>query len=140
VPDNFYIILGISKNTDEDMIKSAYRKIINDCHPDKSDSPGDLKRFLAAREAYETLGDDKKRRDYDQSQAVLARKSRRSSAKTRETGGRSRPDKMRGVFSPYQDIIHMLFDGKRTSSDPLPEDYYIELILSSEEARRGGGF
>lgn len=61
---DFYDILGVSKGASEDEIKKAYRKLAHKYHPDKSG--GDEAKFKEASEAYGTLSDKDKRRQYDQ--------------------------------------------------------------------------
>jgi len=65
--EDYYDILGISKNATAAEIKKAYRKKAIQYHPDKN--PGDEKAedmFKKAAEAYEILGDENKRARYDQ--------------------------------------------------------------------------
>jgi molecular chaperone DnaJ len=64
---DFYEILGISKNATPTDIKKAYRKMAIKYHPDKN--PGDKvaeENFKKAAEAYEILSDENKRARYDQ--------------------------------------------------------------------------
>lgn len=64
--EDYYDILGVSKSASASEIKKAYRKKAIAYHPDKN--PGDAeaeKKFKAAAEAYEVLGDDQKRAKYD---------------------------------------------------------------------------
>ncbi len=65
--DDFYDILGISKNASAAEIKKAYRKKAIEFHPDKN--PDDSKaeeKFKKAAEAYEVLSDADKKSNYDQ--------------------------------------------------------------------------
>lgn len=64
---DYYEILGISRNADDNDIKKAYRKLAMQYHPDRN--PGDKQaeeKFKEVSEAYEVLKDQEKRRRYDQ--------------------------------------------------------------------------
>lgn len=64
---DYYKILGVDKSADEKEIKRAYRKLAVKYHPDKN--PGNKQaeeKFKELNEAYEVLGDSKKRARYDQ--------------------------------------------------------------------------
>jgi DnaJ-class molecular chaperone len=64
--ENFYDILGIDKHANGDEIKKAYRKLSMKWHPDKNKNNKDaVTQFQKINESYETLSDDKKRRQYD---------------------------------------------------------------------------
>lgn len=63
---DYYQILGVSKNADENDIKKAYRKLARQYHPDVN--PGDKQaeqRFKEISEAYAVLSDADKRKKYD---------------------------------------------------------------------------
>lgn len=61
-----YSILGVSKSADEKAIKSAYRKLAKELHPDKNkDNPKATERFSQATQAYDLLSDKDKRGQYD---------------------------------------------------------------------------
>lgn len=64
---DFYKTLGVEKNASADEIKSAYRKLAKKYHPDlnPNDSTAAAK-FKEINEAYEVLGDEQKRKNYDQ--------------------------------------------------------------------------
>ena len=60
---NYYEILGVDKKSTQDDIKKAYRNLSKKYHPDKNG--GDDSKFKEINEAYDTLGDEVKRREYD---------------------------------------------------------------------------
>ncbi len=60
--EDYYKILGVSRNANKEEIKKAYRKLAHKHHPDKG---GDEKTFKKISEAYHVLSDDRKRAQYD---------------------------------------------------------------------------
>ncbi len=64
---DFYEVLGVPKNANDDDIKKAYRKMAMKHHPDRNqgDAQSEAK-FKAVKEAYEILSDGDKRAAYDQ--------------------------------------------------------------------------
>ena len=63
---DFYEILGVGKNADEKELKSAYRKLAKQYHPDAN--PGDKTaeaKFKEISEAYDILKDPQKKAAYD---------------------------------------------------------------------------
>ncbi len=63
---DYYEILGVSKNASEAEIKSAYRKLARQHHPDVDKTAGAAERFKEVSEAYQVLSDPGKRKTYDQ--------------------------------------------------------------------------
>jgi molecular chaperone DnaJ len=64
---DYYEILGIDKQTSQEDIKKAYRKLAMKYHPDRNQGNKEAeKKFKEINEAYEVLGDSKKRSNYDQ--------------------------------------------------------------------------
>ncbi|XP_030636152.1 dnaJ homolog subfamily B member 9 [Chanos chanos] len=64
---DYYEILGVSKEASERQIKKAFHKLARKYHPDKNKSPDAEARFREIAEAYETLSDEKRRQEYDES-------------------------------------------------------------------------
>jgi curved DNA-binding protein CbpA len=62
---DYYAALEVDKNASADAIKKAYFKKAKQYHPDVNKSAGAKERFSEINEAYETLGDDSKKRVYD---------------------------------------------------------------------------
>jgi len=63
---NPYSVLGVSKSADEKAIKSAFRKLAKKFHPDQNkDNANAQAKFAEVNQAYEILGDKKKRAQFD---------------------------------------------------------------------------
>lgn len=60
---DYYTILGVKKDSSQDEIKKAYRKLAHQYHPDKTG--GDDDRFKEINEAYYVLSDPDRRQKYD---------------------------------------------------------------------------
>lgn len=61
-----YVVLGVAKTASASDIKSAFRKLAKKYHPDANkDDPKAQERFSEASRAYEILGDETKRKQYD---------------------------------------------------------------------------
>jgi molecular chaperone DnaJ len=60
---NYYEILGVGKSASADEIKRAFRKKAHEYHPDKGG--GNAEKFKEVNEAYQVLGDETKKKNYD---------------------------------------------------------------------------
>ena len=72
VEKDWYQVLGVSSSATAAEIKKSYRKLARDLHPDKN--PDDAKaeaRFKDVSRAYDILGDDAKRKEYDETRELL---------------------------------------------------------------------
>jgi len=64
---DLYSVLGLQKGASADDIKKAYRKMSKEWHPDKHKGEKDAEtKFKEINEAYEVLGNEDKKRQYDQ--------------------------------------------------------------------------
>jgi len=63
---DYYEILGIKPEADKKAIKTAYRRLARRFHPDVSTQHDAEEKFKEVSEAYEVLGNDEKRAEYDQ--------------------------------------------------------------------------
>ncbi len=63
---DYYEVLGVPKDADEKQIKSAFRKLAKQYHPDVNKAPDAAEKFKEAQEAYAVLSDADKRHQYDQ--------------------------------------------------------------------------
>ncbi|KAL5974262.1 hypothetical protein ACLOJK_030926 [Asimina triloba] len=63
---DYYSTLGVSKSASSKDIKTAYRRLARQYHPDVNKEPGATEKFKEISAAYEVLSDEKKRSLYDQ--------------------------------------------------------------------------
>ena len=92
---DYYEVLGIVKNAEGDVIKSAYRKMAIKYHPDKNpDDPTAEDKFKEAAEAYEVLSNADKRTRYD-----------RHGHQGMGGSGGGGPQNMEDIFSQFGDIF-----------------------------------
>lgn len=62
---DYYKILGLNRNCSDQEIKSAYRKLAQQWHPDKNKASNAHEKFIEIHEAYEFLSNPEKRNLYD---------------------------------------------------------------------------
>ena len=133
---DYYEILGVNRDADEEEIKKAYRKLAVKFHPDKN--PGDKtaeENFKELGEAYEVLNDPQKRAAYDQ--YGHAAFDRRAGGFGR--GGFHDPfDVFREVFSGGGIFDDLFGGGRQDPSQPQRgDDLRYDMELSFEEAAHG---
>ncbi|MBT8147839.1 MAG: DnaJ domain-containing protein [Gammaproteobacteria bacterium] len=116
---DYYDILGVKSDDDKPTIKKAYRRLARKYHPDVSSEHNAEKKFKEVSEAYEVLGDDTKRAEYDQ----LRRYGRKGESFTPPpdwdgfSGGGAEDSAYQGDFSEFfENIFGGGFAGARHSS------------------------
>lgn len=132
---DYYEILGVNRDADQEEIKKAYRRLALKYHPDRN--PGNKEaeeRFKEAAEAYEVLSNQEKRRVYDQ----------RGRAGVRDMGFKGF-DNYEDIFSNFSDIFSDIFDSdliggrsrKRTGRPQRGADIRYNLNISFMDAATG---
>lgn len=63
--DDYYTLLGVEKKSTKQEIQKAFRRLAKKYHPDKNKDKNAQDEFIKIVKAYETLSDEKKRKEYD---------------------------------------------------------------------------
>lgn len=125
---NFYKILDVPRNADIKQIKSAYRTNARKYHPDKNpDDPLAHEKFRDISDAYEVLGDRKKREIYDS--------SGEEGVKSMENGGGGF-----GTHDPFSSFFGDFFGGGNHEQEEEVQrgaDIVIDLHVTLEEVYVG---
>ena len=111
---DYYQILGVTKSADTAAIKKQYRKLARELHPDKTKGDKKLEdRFKAVSEAYDILGDDKKRREYDDAREAFKSGRIPPNMQGGQGGQGFNGGDFTDMFGPGGDIFSTLFGGAR---------------------------
>lgn len=108
VKTDYYEVLGVPRDADEETIRSAFHARARDCHPDVADSPEDNQRFRELAEAYGVLSKPAARLLYDR------------------YGYRGRGN---------QGFDEDLWDARETA--PRGDDLHLQIELRFADAKRG---
>lgn len=149
---DYYQILGVPRNATHDEIRKAYKKLARENHPDTK--PGDkaaAERFKQASEANEVLGDEEKRKQYDQ--YGDAYKYARQGGRGPGGPGGSGPVDLDSVFGQggvdLGDIFGGMFGGRggagngggrRRSTASRGEDLQTSIQIPFQMAATGGNY
>ena len=131
---DYYEVLGVSRDADDDEIKKAFRRLARQHHPDLQSDPDHKKKaeekFKEANEAYEVLSNPESRKRYD---------TFGHSGGPQGFGGAEGFDFGRGFGDVFGDIFEDFFGGGRggRSRPEQGNDLQYNLELSFEEAIEG---
>lgn len=138
---DYYLILGISPTESLSGIRKAFRKLAKDCHPDRVGDKG-TRRFQDITEAYEVLSDPERRKAYNRTRGLKAIVEVERSAQEPLF---AEPRSLVRDFGTIQPSIEELYDrlarnftGIGVPKGEHPEGLNVEIILSPEEAAKGG--
>lgn len=145
---DLYAVLGVSKEASDAEIKKAYRKLAKKYHPDATGGDKTAeKKFIEINEAYDTLSDAKKRKEYDEMRANPF-----AGRPTYQYGGQGGAPTGGNPFGGYggeyahqgyttlnvDDILGDLFGGRRATRPQQSLDVTIEGEISPWMAALGG--
>ena len=125
---DYYEVLEITKNSDKEVIKKAYRRLALKYHPDRNEGDKSAEeKFKQINEAYQVLSDDEKRAIYDK-----FGKSGLENHGYRGFSGQNFEDIFGGLGSIFESVFGQGFSAKKSSG--FEADFALELTLSFKEA------
>jgi DnaJ-class molecular chaperone len=155
---NYYIILGLSPDADFHQIRSAYRHLAKELHPDHFGP--DCRPFADVQEAYSVLSDPAKRDEYDRAiqksrirdragspdpEPLTTRKPFAEPLRPRDAPsdlGEASLTRSFRTFSPsFDEIFDRLWSNFSRLSRPrseMMESLTLEIMVTPDQARRGG--
>jgi len=147
---SYFAILGISPDASRDEVKSAYRRLAKEFHPDHC--PGGDEKFCQIQEAYAVLRDSRQRREYEAHlqntrPTPFPRFDRRQPEPLRSMHGRRQPEELvpnrfSGRSGPEINEIRMQrrrpFPTRRRRQSGLGTNISVEVPLTPSQAQRGG--
>ncbi|MED6137188.1 hypothetical protein PIB30_062711 [Stylosanthes scabra] len=139
VEQDYYQVLGISKNATQDEIKKAFLLLAKKYHPDANkNNPSAKRKFQDIREAYETLRDSKKRAQYDK----MKMQSRGSQNIEYDDDDDDDDDddsaeRFRNGFHDFSSSFHTVFSEIFEEEFSHSSSIEVELSLNFSEAARG---
>jgi len=137
----YFAILGVGSDASSEEIRSAYRRLAKEFHPDRFGG-GDSGAFRQIQEAYSVLIDNRRRREYEQSLAEPSGITGfRRYSKPQPFARRHRRAPIRD-FSPLNELMGELFewlgnDFFEPRSAPV-QNFSLEVPLTDELAHQGG--
>ncbi len=132
---DYYELLQVAENADQQQIKSSYRKLAFKYHPDRNQDPESSLKMKAVNEAYAVLSNPEKRREYDTMRSHYG-----ANASSHFKNSYSQEDIFRG-----SDINHVFEEmaknfGFRSFEDIFKEAYGRQGGINFESTARRPGF
>jgi molecular chaperone DnaJ len=149
---DYYTILGVGRKAGQKTIRDAYRNLIKKYHPDLSNADDTVRRFIEAKEAYETLSDVKKKKKYDEELVGGNRRAGTAAGggageSVRERASPGRPDgPAYAEAAAFAEVFPEEYSGERYEESPSGffagsagprSDLYFQVVLSDAESRYG---
>lgn len=134
---DYYSILGVESDASQAEIKKAYRRLARQYHPDRN--PGNEaaeEKFKGINEAYEVLGNEEKRQDYD---AIRRRQSSPFRSWSQRTGEQATgfEDIFDGIFNRYRSQQRTSQTTTQTRRQPQDLDIEQPVDVTLREAYTG---
>jgi len=140
---NHYETLKVSSNASQAEIKQAYRRLVKLFHPDSNQETADREEIIRINAAYEVLGDNQNRRNYDQQLQDKSRKldgdrqQRTASAQkryqaTRKTGRDADEEVeewLRKVYQPVNRLLCTIIYSLEEQMEQLAADPFDDELL-----------
>ncbi|XP_031121099.1 chaperone protein dnaJ 1, mitochondrial isoform X1 [Ipomoea triloba] len=130
---DYYDLLGVSKDASREEIKKAFHALAKKYHPDANkNNPSTRRKFQEIRDAYETLQDPDKRKQYD-----MMKEHRKTEYSNFDYGGAEgfRHEANFNDFShSFQKIFSEIFENE---TETFTDDIQVDLSLSFPEAAKG---
>lgn len=133
---DYYKILGVDSTASKEEIKKAYKTLAKKYHPDLNKEPDAEKKFKELNEAASVLGDEQKRRQYDQlGPQGFERASNGGMGGSQGFGGFDFSG-MGGGFD-FGDIFDQFFGGNYSRNHSRGRDIEINLEITLDEINTG---
>lgn len=149
---DYYSVMGVERDADQDEIKRAYKKLARKYHPDVSKDPDAENRFKEVGEAYQVLKDPEKRAAYDQIGSSRQAGEDFSPPPGWDAGFEYSGSNTDGNAAGYSDFFESLFGqgfrSAQSSAQPgqgqsyggfnaQGEDHHAKVLIELEDAYRG---